>query len=89
MGDSDKPMMRYSTSEMARDYLELLEHVGWVGERELNIVGISMGGMIAQEIVMDSQHLEFGRKCTDANTPRPSSYPPASPLSSSSPQPPA
>lgn len=51
MGESDVPFLRYSTSEMARDVLELLGHVGWVGERELNVVGISMGGMIAQELV--------------------------------------
>ena len=51
MGESDKPLMRYSTSEMARDTLELLEHVGWTEERSVHIVGISMGGMIAQEMV--------------------------------------
>ena len=51
IGDSDKPFMRYSTSEMALDTLELLDHVGWTAERSLNIWGISMGGMIAQELV--------------------------------------
>ena len=51
MGDSDKPYMRYSTSEMAKDLLEVLEHVGWTQERSLHVVGISMGGMIAQEMV--------------------------------------
>lgn len=43
--------MRYSTSEMAKDIIEIVDHLGWTGERELNVVGISMGGMIAQEIV--------------------------------------
>ena len=43
--------MRYSTSEMAKDALELLDHVGWIGKRSAHIVGISMGGMIAQEMV--------------------------------------
>ncbi|MCJ1457349.1 hypothetical protein MMC28_007717 [Mycoblastus sanguinarius] len=52
MGESDKPLMRYSTSEMARDTLELLEHVGWTEERSVHIVGISMGGMIAQEMAL-------------------------------------
>ncbi|KAK4102371.1 alpha/beta-hydrolase [Parathielavia hyrcaniae] len=65
MGDSDKPLMRYSTSEMARDVAELLAHpsVGWlpsfplpsndvVVERTLHVVGISMGGMIAQELAV-------------------------------------
>lgn len=51
MGESDKPMMRYSTSEMARDAFELLDFVGWGGGREVNVVGISMGGCVAQEMV--------------------------------------
>jgi pimeloyl-ACP methyl ester carboxylesterase len=42
IGESDKPLMRYSTSEMARDTLELLDHVGWTGHRQLHVVGISM-----------------------------------------------
>lgn len=46
IGDSDKPFMRYSTSEMARDTLELLDHVGWTALRSVNVVGVSMGGMI-------------------------------------------
>lgn len=53
MGDSDKPTMRYSTSAMARDALEVLEHLGWVsspGIRQLHVAGISLGGMIAQEL---------------------------------------
>ncbi|MCJ1399495.1 hypothetical protein MMC11_002697 [Xylographa trunciseda] len=50
MGASDKPLMRYSTSEMAKDALELLNHIGWTSERQLHIIGISMGGMIAQEM---------------------------------------
>lgn len=52
IGRSDKPRCWYSTSEMAQDTLELLEHVGWTGQRQLNIVGVSMGGMIAQELGM-------------------------------------
>jgi pimeloyl-ACP methyl ester carboxylesterase len=51
MGKSDKPVMRYSTSEMAKDVLEILGHLGWTAERELHVSGVSMGGMIAQEIV--------------------------------------
>lgn len=63
MGDSDAPLMRYSTSEMARDAVEVLEHIGWLPanslslsssssslSRSLHVIGISMGGMIAQEL---------------------------------------
>ncbi|GAW21148.1 hypothetical protein ANO14919_106650 [Xylariales sp. No.14919] len=50
MGRSDKPMMRYSTSAMAADLLEVLDHLSWTNERQLHICGLSMGGMIAQEL---------------------------------------
>ncbi|KAF2455947.1 Alpha/Beta hydrolase protein [Lineolata rhizophorae] len=50
IGESDKPLLRYSTSEMARDVLEVVDHVGWASKRELNVVGISLGGMIGQEL---------------------------------------
>ncbi|KAI1653125.1 alpha/beta-hydrolase [Daldinia decipiens] len=50
MGRSDKPLSRYSTSTMARDALEVLDHIGWTSPRELHVCGISMGGMIAQEL---------------------------------------
>src|ERR1041384_5459871 len=46
----DKPLGRYSTSEMARDVLEVADHIGWTEKRQLNVAGVSMGGMIAQEI---------------------------------------
>ncbi|GAA6042192.1 hypothetical protein JCM8097_005008 [Rhodosporidiobolus ruineniae] len=49
-------LTRYRTSEMARDVVEVLEYLGWVKEgeeeRRLNVVGISMGGMIAQELAL-------------------------------------
>ena len=51
MGDSGKPWSRYSTSEMAKDTLELCNHLGWTSVRELHVIGSSMGGMIAQEMV--------------------------------------
>lgn len=40
IGESDKPLMRYSTSEMAKDIIEVLDHLEWTKERQLNIVGI-------------------------------------------------
>ena len=33
---------------MAEDVICLLDTLGWKGTRELHIVGISLGGMIAQ-----------------------------------------
>ncbi|KAL9605285.1 MAG: hypothetical protein Q9179_001533 [Wetmoreana sp. 5 TL-2023] len=51
MGESDKPLARYSTSEMAKDTLEVINHLGWTSPRQLHVVGVSMGGMIAQELV--------------------------------------
>ncbi|KAG6189600.1 hypothetical protein E4U47_003293 [Claviceps purpurea] len=50
IGRSDAPIFRYSTSAMALDTIELLDHLGWTSPRQLNIAGLSLGGMIAQEI---------------------------------------
>jgi len=53
MGESDKPLQRYTTSSMATDTYEILEHLGWTSKpRSLHIIGVSMGGMIAQEFGM-------------------------------------
>ncbi|GAA5828729.1 hypothetical protein JCM5353_002870 [Sporobolomyces roseus] len=60
VGHSDAPKGAYKTSEMARDVVELLEEVGWIGKGEgeeeeearLNVVGVSMGGMIALELAL-------------------------------------
>ncbi|KAI9645300.1 hypothetical protein NHQ30_006035 [Ciborinia camelliae] len=57
MGRSDTPILRYSTSEMAKDCFELLDHLGWTKDRQLNITGVSMGGMIAQELASSPSHL--------------------------------
>lgn len=50
VGHSHKPIRRYSTFHMAHDLLEVLDHVGWKDEKQLHLVGVSMGGMIAQEL---------------------------------------
>ncbi|KAI4191787.1 MAG: hypothetical protein LQ346_004608 [Caloplaca aetnensis] len=52
MGDSDKPVARYSTSELAKDTLALVNHVEWTSPRQLHVIGVSMGGMIAQELAL-------------------------------------
>lgn len=59
VGKTDKPTCRYSTSEMARDVVELLVEVGWLnadhslpeGGSRINVFGVSMGGALAQELV--------------------------------------
>ncbi|POS84426.1 hypothetical protein EPUL_005180, partial [Erysiphe pulchra] len=50
IGKSDKPILRYSTSEMALDVIEIFDTLRWKKEHQIHIVGVSMGGMIAQEI---------------------------------------
>ncbi|KAK4227310.1 hypothetical protein QBC38DRAFT_196148 [Podospora fimiseda] len=64
VGDSDKPLMRYSTSEMALDIAELLAspEIQWIPSyplptsfspsSKLHITGISLGGMISQELAL-------------------------------------
>ncbi|CAI5721146.1 unnamed protein product [Peronospora destructor] len=46
-GGSDAPLARYTTSLMARDTLELMNHVGW---DVAHFIGGSMGDMIALEL---------------------------------------
>jgi pimeloyl-ACP methyl ester carboxylesterase len=50
VGNSGYPRGPYTTSAMAEDVICLLDYLGWTADRELNIVGISLGGMIAQEL---------------------------------------
>ena len=42
IGESDKPLNRYSTSDMARDTLDVVNHLTWTSQRELHVVGVSM-----------------------------------------------
>lgn len=59
IGLSDKPSCRYSTSEIAKDVVDLLISIDWLdkdyatsttSKRDLHIIGVSMGGMISQEL---------------------------------------
>ncbi|KAF7164770.1 hypothetical protein CNMCM5623_009152 [Aspergillus felis] len=57
VGQSDKPTCFYSTSEMARDVVDLVSSLGWIdlnapATRAIHVIGASMGGMIAQEVAM-------------------------------------
>ncbi|TFK64704.1 alpha/beta-hydrolase [Pluteus cervinus] len=51
VGNSGYPRGPYSTSGMAEDAIALLDYIGWTAERDIHVVGISLGGMIAQELV--------------------------------------
>ncbi|PLB52075.1 putative alpha/beta hydrolase [Aspergillus steynii IBT 23096] len=57
VGQSDKNVTFYSTSEMARDAVDLVASLGWIDlsaapARAIHVIGASMGGMIAQELAM-------------------------------------
>ena len=49
MGLSDPVAGRWTTTRMARDTLSLLDYLGW--KNDVHAVGLSMGGMITQEVV--------------------------------------
>ncbi|BGP58434.1 hypothetical protein JCM8202v2_006103 [Rhodotorula sphaerocarpa] len=52
VGWSDSPGWAYTTREMALDLVALLDHLDWTRDRSLNVVGVSMGGMIAQQLAL-------------------------------------
>lgn len=49
-GNSDTPVQRYTTGDMAKDVIEVMDHIGWTEKQSVNLVGVSMGGMISLEI---------------------------------------
>jgi pimeloyl-ACP methyl ester carboxylesterase len=50
VGKSDKPAGPYTTKMMADDTIGLIDHLGI---RKANFLGVSMGGLIAQEIAIN------------------------------------
>ncbi|KYR02961.1 hypothetical protein DLAC_00444 [Tieghemostelium lacteum] len=47
IGKSGEPTSNYSSSDMAKDIIEIVDHLKW---DKFNVVGISMGGMISLEL---------------------------------------
>ncbi|CAG8512723.1 6114_t:CDS:10 [Funneliformis mosseae] len=66
VGYSDAPPGFYSTSQMAHDIIDLCEHIGWTNN--VHLIGVSMGGMIAQELVL-AKPLFFKSLCLTSTTP--------------------
>jgi len=50
VGLSDPVSGRWTTKAMAKDALSLLNHLGW--KSNVHLVGVSMGGMITQELAL-------------------------------------
>jgi 3-oxoadipate enol-lactonase len=74
LGRTDKPDVPYSMAQYADDAAALLDHVGW---DEALVIGVSFGGMVAQELVL--RHPERVKRlvlaCTSPGGPGGASYP--------------
>lgn len=53
LGQTDKPDVAYSMTQYADDAAALMDHVGWDSAL---VVGVSFGGMVAQELVLRHPH---------------------------------
>src|SRR5579863_498031 len=49
LGRSGKPDVAYSMADYADDAAALMDHIGWPSAK---VVGVSFGGMVAQELVL-------------------------------------
>jgi pimeloyl-ACP methyl ester carboxylesterase len=60
VGESDTPLVRYTTTDMAKDLMELCDHLGWKGDQQLNLVGVSLGGRLTPHTTSRSNVLTSG-----------------------------
>ncbi|KAI9333184.1 Alpha/Beta hydrolase protein [Zopfochytrium polystomum] len=50
VGDSTQTTKDFGLEDMAKDTIDLLRHIGWTSQ--VFVVGVSMGGMIAQQLAL-------------------------------------
>lgn len=74
LGQSTKPDRAPTMADYADDAAGLLEHLGW---EAVPVVGVSFGGMVAQELVLRHPHLVSGLAlcCTSSGGEGGASYP--------------
>ena len=73
MNDPSGLSSPYTLTEMAMDAVDLLDHIGQSGA---HVVGVSMGGMIAQRLAMHFPVRTFSISCIMSSTGNPDLSPP-------------
>ena len=73
-GQTDKPDTTYTMSQYASDAVDLMDAIGWTSA---HVVGVSFGGMVAQELALEFPHRirSLVLACTTSGGGGGSSYP--------------